>query len=68
MDYTARSVPLLLASLLHKTEWRLPDGMGHMDVDLSDRYGTVLDLARYTTSCCASTAHSVIWLNWPRHD
>ncbi|TVU31364.1 hypothetical protein EJB05_23047 [Eragrostis curvula] len=44
MDYTARSVPLLLASLLHKTEWRLPDGMAPKDVDLSDRYGTVLDM------------------------
>ncbi|KAL6642525.1 hypothetical protein ACP70R_020706 [Stipagrostis hirtigluma subsp. patula] len=50
MDYTARSVPLLLASLLHKTEWRLPDGMAPEDIDLSDRYGTVLDLATPLTA------------------
>ncbi|GJM91621.1 hypothetical protein PR202_ga08016 [Eleusine coracana subsp. coracana] len=45
MDYTAHSVPLLLASLLHKMEWKLPEGMSPEDIDLSDRYGTVLDLA-----------------------
>nr|CAB3486635.1 unnamed protein product [Digitaria exilis] len=45
MEYTARSVPLLLASVLHKVEWRLPDGMAPEDMDLSDRYGTVLNLA-----------------------
>ncbi|GJN20264.1 hypothetical protein PR202_gb07619 [Eleusine coracana subsp. coracana] len=43
--YTAHSVPLLLASLPHKMEWKLPEGMGPDDIDLSDRYGTVLDLA-----------------------
>ncbi|KAM3393585.1 hypothetical protein ACQJBY_014358 [Aegilops geniculata] len=45
MDYALRSVPLLLASLVHKTEWRLPDGMAPEDIDLNDRYGTVLNLA-----------------------
>ncbi|KAF7087963.1 hypothetical protein CFC21_091119 [Triticum aestivum] len=45
MDYALRSVPLLLASLVHKTEWRLPDGMAPEDIDLKDRYGTVLNLA-----------------------
>ncbi|XP_062200196.1 oryzalexin E synthase-like [Phragmites australis] len=45
MDYTARSVPLLLASLLHRIKWRLPDGMAPKDMDLNDRYSTVLDLA-----------------------
>ncbi|KAE8791114.1 Cytochrome P450 76C4 [Hordeum vulgare] len=45
MDYALRSVPLLLASLVHKMEWRLPDGMAPEDLDLSDRYGTVLNLA-----------------------
>ncbi|XP_044969023.1 cytochrome P450 76M5-like [Hordeum vulgare subsp. vulgare] len=45
MDYALRSVPLLLASLVHKMEWRLPDGITPEDLDLSDRYGTVLNLA-----------------------
>ncbi|CAO2041888.1 unnamed protein product [Urochloa humidicola] len=45
MEYTARSVPLLLASILHKIQWELPDGMAPEDMDLSDRYGTVLNLA-----------------------
>lgn len=45
MEYTARSVPLLLASVMHKIEWRLPDGMAPEDMDLSDCYGTVLNLA-----------------------
>ncbi|CAN6248041.1 unnamed protein product [Urochloa humidicola] len=45
MEYTARSVPLLLASILHKIQWELPDGMAPVDMDLSDRYGTVLNLA-----------------------
>ncbi|GJM97569.1 hypothetical protein PR202_ga14504 [Eleusine coracana subsp. coracana] len=45
MDYTVRSVPLLLASILHKTEWRVPDGIAAGGVDLNDRYGTVLNLA-----------------------
>ena len=45
MDYTLRSVPLLLASLVHNTEWRLADGMAPEDIDLSDRYATVLNLA-----------------------
>lgn len=45
MEYTARPVPLLLASILHKIKWELPDGMAKEDVDLNDRYGTVLNLA-----------------------
>ncbi|CAL5033128.1 unnamed protein product [Urochloa decumbens] len=45
MEYTARSVPLLLASILHKIQWELPGGMAPEDMDLSDRYGTVLNLA-----------------------
>ncbi|KAJ1287584.1 hypothetical protein BS78_02G021300 [Paspalum vaginatum] len=44
-DYTMRSVPLLLASLLHKIQWVLPDGLKPEDMDLGDRYGTVLNLA-----------------------
>ncbi|WVZ61720.1 hypothetical protein U9M48_011549 [Paspalum notatum var. saurae] len=44
-DYTMRSVPLLLASLLHKIQWMLPDGLKPEDMDLADRYGTVLNLA-----------------------
>jgi hypothetical protein len=47
MDYTARSVPLLLPSILHRNEWRLPDGdgIGLEGMDLNDRYGTVLNPA-----------------------
>jgi cytochrome P450 len=45
MEYTARSVPLLLAAILHKIEWELPDGVAPEDMDLNDRYGTVLNLA-----------------------
>ncbi|GJN13204.1 hypothetical protein PR202_ga31549 [Eleusine coracana subsp. coracana] len=45
MGLAARFVPLLLASILHKIEWSLPDGMAPQDVDLMDNYRTVLDLA-----------------------
>jgi hypothetical protein len=36
---------MVLASLLHEFEWRLPDGMAPGDVDLSDRFGAALELA-----------------------
>jgi len=45
LDFATRLVPLLLASILHKVEWRLPDGMAPEDVDLKDRYSMVLELA-----------------------
>lgn len=60
MDYTIRSVPLLLASILHKIEWRLPEAKGGMAagaVDLNDRYGTVLNLA---TPLCAVPVVSTV--------
>ncbi|TVT97407.1 hypothetical protein EJB05_57342, partial [Eragrostis curvula] len=50
MGFAARFVPLLLASTLHKMEWRLPSEMTPEDVDLRDNYRTVLDLA---TPLCA---------------
>ncbi|TVT99542.1 hypothetical protein EJB05_55080, partial [Eragrostis curvula] len=61
MDYTMRSVPLLLASLLHKTKWNLPDGMAPEDMDLRDRYGTVLDLATpfHAVPVKSMTAHNI---------
>ncbi|CAL5088083.1 unnamed protein product [Urochloa decumbens] len=39
-----RVVTLLLASLLHAFEWRLPEGMRAEDVDVSDRFGTSLNM------------------------
>lgn len=57
MDYTARSVPLLLASILHRNEWRLPDGdgIGLEGMDLNDRYGTVLNPATPLHAVLVST-------------
>ncbi|CAN6217591.1 unnamed protein product [Urochloa humidicola] len=46
LDFASRLVPLLLASILHKIEWRLPGGMEPEDVDLKDRYSMVLELAK----------------------
>ncbi|CAL5081366.1 unnamed protein product [Urochloa decumbens] len=46
LDFASRLVPLLLASILHKIEWRLPAGMVPEDVDLKDRYSMVLELAK----------------------
>ncbi|CAN6182147.1 unnamed protein product [Urochloa humidicola] len=46
LDFAARLVPLLLASILHKIEWRLPAGMAPENVDLRDRYSMVLELAK----------------------
>ncbi|CAN6166818.1 unnamed protein product [Urochloa humidicola] len=46
LDFAARLVPLLLASILHKIDWRLPAGMAPEDVDLRDRYSMVLELAK----------------------
>jgi len=39
-----RVVPLLLASMLHAFEWRLPEGMQPGDVDVRDRFGTSLNM------------------------
>ncbi|VAI32961.1 unnamed protein product [Triticum turgidum subsp. durum] len=45
MPLAVTVVPMVLASLLHEFEWRLPDGMVPGDVDLSDRFGAALELA-----------------------
>ncbi|WVZ64883.1 hypothetical protein U9M48_014337 [Paspalum notatum var. saurae] len=45
LDFATRLVPLLLASLLHRVQWRLPSGMAPEDVDLRDRGSMVLELA-----------------------
>ncbi|KQJ90462.1 cytochrome P450 76M5 [Brachypodium distachyon] len=45
MPLAVAVVPMVLASLLHEFEWRLPDGMVPGDVDLSDRFGAALELA-----------------------
>ncbi|KAF8779736.1 hypothetical protein HU200_002321 [Digitaria exilis] len=39
-----RVVMLLLASMLHAFEWRLPQGMQPGDVDVRDRFGTSLNM------------------------
>jgi cytochrome P450 len=39
-----RVVTLLLASMLHAFEWRLPGGMQPGDVDVRDRFGTSLNM------------------------
>ncbi|CAN6217868.1 unnamed protein product [Urochloa humidicola] len=39
-----RVVTLLLASVLHAFEWRLPEGMQPEDVDVRDRFGTSLNM------------------------
>uniref|UniRef100_A0A0D9XEB0 Cytochrome P450 n=1 Tax=Leersia perrieri TaxID=77586 RepID=A0A0D9XEB0_9ORYZ len=38
-------VPLVLAAMVHSLEWRLPEGMAPGDVDVTDRFGAVLELA-----------------------
>lgn len=45
MPLAVTVAPMVLASLLHEFEWRLPDGMVPGDVDLSDRFGAALELA-----------------------
>uniref|UniRef100_A0ACD5XR89 Uncharacterized protein n=1 Tax=Avena sativa TaxID=4498 RepID=A0ACD5XR89_AVESA len=44
MAMATRAVMLILASLLHAFEWRLPEGMHPTDVDLRDRFGTSLNM------------------------
>lgn len=39
-----RVVTLVLASMLHAFEWRLPQGMKPADVDVRDRFGTSLNM------------------------
>uniref|UniRef100_A0A0D9VHC5 Cytochrome P450 n=1 Tax=Leersia perrieri TaxID=77586 RepID=A0A0D9VHC5_9ORYZ len=40
-----RVVPLILASLLHAFEWRLPDGMSAEKMDMTERFTTINVLA-----------------------
>jgi cytochrome P450 len=44
MPMATRAVMLILASLLHAFEWRLPEGMQPSDVDIRDRFGTSLNM------------------------
>lgn len=44
MPMATRVVTLVLASLLHRFEWRLPQGMQPCDVDVRDRYRTSLNM------------------------
>lgn len=46
LDFAARFVPLVLASILHKIDWKLPDGITSDDVDLTDHSTLVLGLAK----------------------
>ncbi|CAN6301560.1 unnamed protein product [Urochloa humidicola] len=45
MPLADRMVHLMLATLLHRFEWRLPAGVGMNGVDMSEIFGTVLGLA-----------------------
>lgn len=45
LPLAVRTVPLILASMVHEFEWRLPDGMSHNDVDLKDRFAASLALS-----------------------
>ena len=56
LDFAARFVPLVLASMLHRIEWRLPEGMAPEDVDLSDHCTLVLKLAKPLVAVPVSTA------------
>ena len=44
LPMATRVVTLLLASMLHAFEWRLPEGMQPADVDVRDRFGTSLSM------------------------
>ncbi|KAM0850687.1 hypothetical protein ACQ4PT_052909 [Festuca glaucescens] len=44
MPMATRVVTLILASLLHRFQWRLPEGMQPSDVDVRDRYRTSLNM------------------------
>ncbi|TVU09795.1 hypothetical protein EJB05_43291, partial [Eragrostis curvula] len=46
LDFASRFVPLVLASILHKIDWKLPDAMTPDDVDLTDHCTLVLRLAK----------------------
>jgi len=56
LDFAARFVPLVLASMVHRIEWRLPEGMAPEDVDLSDHCTLVLKLAKPLVAVPVSTA------------
>ncbi|KAL6640147.1 hypothetical protein ACP70R_021996 [Stipagrostis hirtigluma subsp. patula] len=45
IQLTDRVMPLVLASLLHAFEWRLPDGMSAEQLDMSESFGTVTSMA-----------------------
>ncbi|OAY85285.1 Oryzalexin E synthase [Ananas comosus] len=45
MPLAVRMVPLMLGSILHAFDWRLPRGMRPVDVDLSDKFAQALTLA-----------------------
>ncbi|TKW02499.1 hypothetical protein SEVIR_8G246862v4 [Setaria viridis] len=55
LDFAAQLIPLLLASMLHKIDWSLPDGIVPEDVDLRDRYSMVLELAKPLIAVPVST-------------
>ncbi|XP_020113442.1 ent-cassadiene C11-alpha-hydroxylase 1-like [Ananas comosus] len=45
MPLAVRVVPLMLGSILHAFDWRLPCGMHPVNVDLSDKFAATLMLA-----------------------
>ncbi|KAL6900833.1 hypothetical protein ACP4OV_005509 [Aristida adscensionis] len=56
LDFAARFVPLVLASIVHKIDWRLPERMVLQDIDLSERCTLVLALATPLIAVPTSTA------------
>ena len=56
LEFAARFVPLVLASMVHRIEWRLPEGLAPEDVDLSDHCTLVLKLAKPLVAVPVSTA------------
>ncbi|KDP25562.1 hypothetical protein JCGZ_20718 [Jatropha curcas] len=45
-----RMMSLLLASLIHQFDWKLPNGMAINDMDMSDQFGTTLQKATPLTA------------------
>ncbi|XP_078153605.1 cytochrome P450 76M5-like [Carex rostrata] len=44
LPYAARVLPFLLALMLADFDWRLPDGMEHKDIDMSDKFTSALKM------------------------
>ncbi|XP_078166378.1 cytochrome P450 76M5-like [Carex rostrata] len=45
LPFVVKVIPYLLALMLAEFNWRLPDGMGHKDVDLTEKFTVGLKMA-----------------------